>query len=280
MQELRGGIKPVDFVESFSRGLAVLRAFGPGRERLTLSDVAKSCNLERSASRRFLLTLCALGYAVQEQRYFRLTPKVLEIGYGFLSGLRFPELISPVLTQVTAQLGESCSAAILDGSEIVYIARSAAPSRLMSVALNIGSRLPAHATAMGHALLAFLPPPAQAALLAALPLPRFTPHTITSATVLKQRLDLVARRGYAINDQELEEGLRSLAVPVPGANGQVNFVINLAVNANRVSIPDLEARCLPVLLEAVALCGQAVQNLPDLLPQKNLWPTAIGGNRK
>jgi IclR family pca regulon transcriptional regulator len=123
---------------------------------------------------------------------------------------------------------------------------------------------------MGHALLAFLPPAARAARLAALRLERFTSHTITCAAVLAQRLDLVARRGYAINDEELEAGLRSLAVPVPGADGQVKFVINVAVNASRVSIPDLEARCLPVLLEAVALCGTAIKNIP-LLPPSNAY---------
>jgi len=259
---LEKAINAIDFVESFSRGLSVVRAFGPGREQLTLSDVARLCDLQRSAARRFLLTLCALGYAEQNDRHFSLTPKVLELGYSYLSSLKFPALIAPCLAQVTKRLGESSSASILDGAEIVYIARSSAPLRLISMSLGIGARLPSHATSMGQVLLAFLPPAAQEAHLARLTLTRFTPQTITTLPALRKRLGQVAKRGYAINDQELEAGLRSLAVPVTGPDGAVKLSVNIACNAARVSLQDIETRCLPVLLAAAEDCARAIAMLP------------------
>jgi IclR family pca regulon transcriptional regulator len=255
-------IKNVDYVESFARGLSVLRAFGPGREQLTLSDVARLCDLQRSAARRFLLTLCALGYAAQSERFFSLTPKILELGYSYLSGLRVPALLVPTLAEVTRQLGESSSASILDGDDIVYIARSSSPLRLMSMSLGIGTRLPAYATSMGQVLLAHLPPARLEESLARLLLKPLTASTITSMPVFRERLRSVRERGYAVNDQELEEGLRSLAAPVAGPDGEVRFAVNVACNAARVSMADIETRCLPVLLAAAAQCARTIGMLP------------------
>ncbi len=255
-------IKSVDYVESFARGLSVLSAFGPGQEQLTLSDVARLCDLQRSAARRFLLTLCALGYAAQSERFFSLTPKILELGYSYLSGLRVPALLVPTLAEVTRQLGESSSASILDGDDIVYIARSSSPLRLMSMSLGIGTRLPAYATSMGQVLLAHLPPARLEESLARLLLKPLTASTITSMPVFRERLRSVRERGYAVNDQELEEGLRSLAAPVAGPDGEVRFAVNVACNAARVSMADIETRCLPVLLAAAAQCARTIGMLP------------------
>jgi len=263
MAALGKTINAIDFVESFSRGLSVLRAFGPGRERLTLSDVARLCDLQRSAARRFLLTLCALGYASQDERHFSLSPKVLELGYSYLSGLQFPALITPCLAEVTKRLGESSSASILDGADIVYIARSSSPLRLMSMSLGIGTRLPSHATSMGQVLLAFLPPDLLEAQLERIALKRMTPRTITTMTAFRRRLKDVRKRGYAVNDQELEEGLRSLAAPVAAPDGRVDFAVNIACNAARVSIQDIETRCLPILLEAEQQCERMIATLPS-----------------
>lgn len=247
-----------DHVESFARGLAVLRAFGPDRRRMTLSDAARITGLQRSAARRFLLTLCDLGYAVQQDRWFELTPRVLELGYGYLAGLRFPDIIEAHLAELTRTLGESSSAAILDGREIVYVARSAAPQRLMSVTLGIGSRLPAHAASMGLVLLAEHTDDAIAVLYRDVEFETFTPSTIKTLPDLRDRLAAVRRDGYAINDQELELGLRSLAIAVPAHGTRPAFSINVATNAARVAKEELLQRILPAVQDAAKQCQRTI----------------------
>lgn len=248
-----------DLVESFARGLAVVRAFGPGRRALTLTEIAKLTGQQRSTSRRFLLTLRALGYAEQDGRYFSLTPRVLELGYSYLTSLGFPTLIQPHLTGLTRLLGESSSAAVLDGVEIVYVARSAAPQRLMAISLDIGSRLPAFATSMGQALLADLSDDAFASRCADITFDRYTARTVPDAAVLAAKCEDIRRLGFALTDQELEIGLRSIAIAIPASNASPAFAINVATNVARVSRADVEQRILPALRDAAAACAATVR---------------------
>lgn len=251
-----------DQVESFARGLTVLRAFGPGRRALTLTDIAKITGQQRSTSRRFLLTLCAHGYAVQEGRLFSLTPRVLELGYSYLSSLGFPALIQPHLTGLTRLLGESSSAAVLDGAEIVYIARSAAPQRLMSVTLGVGSRLPAYATSMGQALLAQLSDTEIDKYCAMISFEKFTARTVQDGASLRAKLADIRQGGVAIADQELEMGLRSIAIAIAARGASPAFAINVATNVARVSRADIEQRILPAMREVAAACRETVEMMP------------------
>jgi IclR family pca regulon transcriptional regulator len=247
-----------DFVTSFARGLAVIRAFGPGARRLTLTEVAERTDMTRAAARRFLLTLVALGYARSDGKYFELTPSVMEIGYAYLSSIDLWEALQPDLADVTEKLHESCSASVLDGTEIVYVARSASRHRVISIGLSVGSRLPAHATAMGQVLLAALGEDGLDAYLAEAVLARFTEKTVSDAAALRARLETVAHQGYAIADQELEYGLRSLAVPLRGRDGAALAAMNVSVHAGRVGAETLAASYLPVLRAAAAHCERAL----------------------
>ncbi|RDI94674.1 IclR family transcriptional regulator [Meiothermus sp. QL-1] len=239
------------FVEALARGLAVIRCFDEQHERLTISEVARLTGLTRATARRSLLTLCALGYMATDGKQFWLTPRILSLGHAYLSSTPLPRLLQPVLEEVSGQLGESCSASILDGGEIVYIAR-AATRRVVSVGLGVGSRLPAYCTSMGRVLLAALEPAALEAYLARTPLRPLTPHTLTDPARLKQELARVRAQGFALVDQELELGLRSIAVPVQNARGQVLAAMNIGVQAARVSPEELLGRMLPVLRQAAA----------------------------
>jgi IclR family pca regulon transcriptional regulator len=239
------------FVTAFARGLSVIRAFDSGREKLTLAGVARVTGLSRATVRRSLITLVTLGYAQTDGRFFQLTPKVLSLGYAYLASTPLPRLIQPALEEVTAKTRESSSACILDGNEIVYIARSAT-RRVMSVGLSVGSRLPAYCTSMGRVLLAAEPVERRAAILGAAPLRRLTARTETSPAKLEQILDEVAARGYSLVDQELEMGLRSIAVPVHNSSGRVVAAINVGLHAGRSEPAAMLATILPHLREAAA----------------------------
>src|SRR5580698_565200 len=206
-----------DFVQSLDRGLAVIRSFGPERERLSLSEVARATGLTRAAARRFLLTLVKLGYVRSDGREFSLRPRVLELGYAYLSGLALPDVAAPHMEELVARLHESCSISVLDGQHIVYVAR-VPTKRIMTVAISVGTRFPAYATSMGRVLLAALPPAELDRYLAeAAPFEALTAQTVTDPARLRDTLAQVAGQGYAIVDQELEEGLRAVAVPIRGA---------------------------------------------------------------
>lgn len=239
------------FVEALARGLSVIRCFDEAHERLTISEVARLTGLSRATARRSLLTLHALGYIATDGKLFWLTPKILSLGHAYLSSTPLPRLLQPVLEEVSAQLHESCSASILDGEEIVYIARSAT-RRVISVGLGVGSRLPAYCTSMGRVLLAALEPKALEAYLARTPLHPLTPRTLTDPARLRLELERVRQQGYALVDQELELGLRSVAVPVRNARGRVLAAMNVGVQAARVSQEELRERLLPVLRQAAA----------------------------
>jgi IclR family pca regulon transcriptional regulator len=240
-----------DFVQSLQRGLAVIRAFDADHPQLTLSEVARATGLTRAAARRFLLTLVELGYVRTDGRQFSLRPRVLELGYAYLSGLTLPDVAAPHLEELVARLHESSSISILDGHHVVYVAR-VPTKRIMTVAISVGTRFPAYATSMGRVLLAALPPDALEQYLAEAVLEPLTANTVTDPARLREILAGVAAQGYAIVDQELEEGLRAVAAPIRGAQDTGTAAINVSVHASRVSVEQLRADIVPALLETAA----------------------------
>lgn len=239
-----------DFVQSLDRGLAVIRAFGPDRDRLSLSEVARATGLTRAATRRFLLTLVRLGYVRNDGREFSLRPRVLELGYAYLSGLALPEIASPHLEELVASVRESSSISVLDGEHIVYVAR-VPTKRIMTVAISVGTRFPAHATSMGRVLLAAMSRDEFEQYLIKADLSALTGRTITSRDQLRDVVREVARQGYSLVDQELEEGLRAIAAPIRGADGAVTAAINLSAHASRVSMTAMRTDLLPALQDTV-----------------------------
>jgi IclR family transcriptional regulator, pca regulon regulatory protein len=237
-----------DFVQSLDRGLAVIRAFGPDRERLSLSEVARVTGLTRAAARRFLLTLVKLGYVRNDGREFSLRPRVLELGYAYLSGLALPEVAAPHMEELVARLHESSSISVLDGHQIVYVVR-VPTKRIMTVAISVGTRFPAYATSMGRVLLAQLADDELERYLAEVTFERLTSRTVTNPARLRTIVREAARQGYAIVDQELEEGLRAVAAPIRGAADVGTAAINVSAHASRVSMGAMRGQILPALLE-------------------------------
>ena len=236
-----------DFVQSLARGLAVIRAFDADHPELTLSDVARRAALTRAAARRFLLTLESLGYVRADDRSFSLTPRVLELGFSYLSSLSLPEIVQPHLESLSREVGESVSAAVLDGPDIVYIAR-VPTRRIMSVRITIGTRFPAFATSMGRVLLAGLPDEGADAALAASALVPFTERTVTDPGDLRAELASVRAQGWSVVDGELEPGLLSIAAPLHARDGRVVAAVNVSTSATRDSVAHLREAYLPPLL--------------------------------
>jgi IclR family transcriptional regulator, pca regulon regulatory protein len=238
-----------DFVTALQRGLDVLQTFSRTHPVLTLTQVAQLTGLSRGTARRLLHTLVELGFVRQDGREFRLTARVLNIGYAYLSALDLVELSRGEMESLGRDTGESCSIAVLDGTDIVYVAR--APStRIMSTALGLGSRLPAHATSLGHVLLAGLPAPDLDAYLATADLQPFTRHTLADAGCLRAELARVRTQGWALVDEELEIGVRSIAAPLHNRTGCVVAAMNVSAPASRVTLDTLRRELLPPLLEA------------------------------
>jgi IclR family pca regulon transcriptional regulator len=247
----QGPDKGSEHVQSLARGLSVIRAFGAASPELTLSEVARATGLTRAAARRFLLTLVDLGYVRTDGRLFALSPRILELGYAYLSGLSLPEVALPHLERLVAEVHESASVSVLDVSDIVYVAR-VPTTRIMRVTIAIGTRFPAHSTSMGRVLLAWLPPEELDAYFARTTLRRHTSRTITSPSVLRTELDRVRAQGWAIVDQELEEGLRSIAAPVRDRGGRVIAAANISSHASRTSVDSARRDLLPPLLATAA----------------------------
>jgi IclR family pca regulon transcriptional regulator len=237
-------------VQSLARGLSVITAFGPDTPELSLSDVARATGLTRAAARRFLLTLVDLGHVRQDGKLFRLTPRVLTLGYAYLSSLSLPGIAEPHLERLVREVHESSSMSVLDGHDIVYVAR-VPTSRIMTVAINVGTRFPAYATSMGRVLLAGLDEPALEEHLATLDLERFTDHTVASLDDLRARIAETRAHGYALVDQELEHGLRSIAAPVRNRHGKVVAAVNVSSHVSRVTRDRARRELLPPLLRAV-----------------------------
>lgn len=238
-----------DFVASLEKGLLVIEAFDASRPRLTLSEVAKLTGITRAAARRYLLTLTKLSYADFDGRYFSLSPRILRLGYAYLSSASLSTRVQPFLEQISEATGESSSAAILDGDDIVYIARSAT-RRIMSIGLGVGSRLPVYCTSLGRAILAYQSEDTIIAYLARVRLEARTPKTVTDKAELHDVLRATREQGFAIVNEELEFGLRSIAVPVIQKSGQVTIALNLSAQAGRVSADEMRERFLPSLRAA------------------------------
>jgi IclR family transcriptional regulator, pca regulon regulatory protein len=239
------------FVQSLKRGLEVIRTFDADARELTLSDVAHRTGLSRAAARRFLLTLVDLGYVRTDGRLFSLSPRVLELGYAYLSSLTLPEVAEPHLAALVAEVRESSSLSVLDGADIVYVARVPV-SRIMAVAINVGTRFPAYATSMGRVLLAGLPDQQLEDYLDGVELERLSPRTVTSVSALRSELRRVRDQGWAIVDQELEEGLRAAAAPVRNRDARAVAAINVSSHASRSSIESIRRDVLPPLLATAA----------------------------
>lgn len=242
------------FVQSLERGLLVIRALS-SPEPQALSQVARATGISRAAARRFLLTLEALGYVRQAGGRFALTPRALELGYAYLSSLTLPEVAQPHLERLVSQVQESSSVSILDGDEVVYVAR-VPTRRIMSVTISVGTRFPAYATSMGRVLLAGLPDEVLDATLARADLRKLAARTITSKEVLREEIERVRRQDYALVDQELEAGLRSIAAPIRNAAGAVTAAVNLSVQASRTTVADMKRRLLPPLRATAAAIGR------------------------
>lgn len=234
-----------DFMTSLARGLAVLRCFADARRPMTIAQASRLTGLSRPAVKRCLHTLVRLGYAAQDGAHYTLRPKALALGYAYLSSSTFAMRAQPLLDQLRDELHESTSLGVIEEDEVYYIAR-AEVSRIMSIALRVGSRLPLYCTSMGRVLLAGQPRAEQERYLARTTLMAATPTTQTDPANLLEIFAKVAEEGYAIVDQELELGLRSIAVPVIGPRG-VTAAINIGTQAARVSMADLRLRYLPPL---------------------------------
>ena len=237
-----------EFVQALARGLEVIRAFDAEHPRATLSDVARRTGLSRATARRLLKTLVQLGYARQRDDRFALTPRVLELGFSYLSALSLPEIVEPHLQALSAELGESTSAAVLDGDRIVYVAR-VHTRRLVRVTIAVGTRLPAAWTSMGRALLADLPPERATSLVQMGPDGAPTPPTAIER--VERALDRVRRDGYSLVDQELDPALRSIAVAVRNRDGEAVCAINVATSAATTSLEALRGDVLTALRRTV-----------------------------
>jgi IclR family pca regulon transcriptional regulator len=242
-------IQERDLMGGLMKGLKVIEAFTADRTRLSIAEAAEAAGLDRATARRCLLTLAEGGYADYDGKFFTLTPRVLRLGTGCLAAMPLPRVVQPILDRLSQEIGESTSVSILDDTEIVYVAR-AAQRRVMSIALMPGSRLPAYCTSMGRVLLAALTPvEAEAVLARSQRLPR-TDRTVTDLAVLMDVISHTRRQGYAAIDQEVEIGLRSLAVPLCNARGQTVAALNLGLAASGESMASIIDRFVPALRSA------------------------------
>jgi IclR family pca regulon transcriptional regulator len=256
-QEIEAMTDP-SFMTSLARGLAVVRAFSDQRRSLTIAQISHKTGIPRAAVRRCLYTLKRLGYADSEANNFFLKPKILSLGYSYLSSTPLTVSAQPCLNNISRSLNESCSLAVLENDEVLYVARSAT-SRVMSIAVSTGSRLPAYCTSLGRVLLAGLSEEAMRHYLDTVKLRAFTERTVVSPVRLREILSEVRVSGYSVVEEELEVGLRSIAVPVRGASGVVHAALNVGAQATRVSTRQMEEDFLPVLL-------RGAQELSVLLP--------------
>jgi IclR family pca regulon transcriptional regulator len=246
-----------EFMTTLAKGLAVLSAFGRERPTMTLSEAAQIAELSRAAARRVLRTLTALGYVQQNGHVFSLSPSIVELGFAYLSTQSWVERAVPLMRELSERLGESCSAAILQGNEIVYVARITA-RRIMSTALAVGSRLPAFHTALGRAQLGFLDEAEIWRRLMSRRFEAYTPYTIIDVQALFDRVRADQEQGFSIVDEELERGLRSLAVPVLDRSGQVITAINLSTHSTRATRNEMRDKFLPELQQIAAQLSPTV----------------------
>jgi IclR family pca regulon transcriptional regulator len=238
-----------DFVRSLERGLTVIRALGRPGPGMTLADAARELHATRASARRTLLTLERLGYLRCEGRHYTLTPKVLSLGHGYRSGLALPDIARPHLQELMLETDEFCSVSVLDGDQTLCVARIA-PARIMNVAMPVGTRLPAYATCVGRVLLAELSDEDLDGYFARVELQALTPVTLVSPPDLRRELERVRAQRWALVDQELERGLRSIATPIRDGAGRVIAAANVGAHAGRVTVSALRRALLPSLQAA------------------------------
>jgi IclR family transcriptional regulator, pca regulon regulatory protein len=237
------------YVQAFARGLSVIRSFGPNSSVQTLSQVAEATGLDRAGARRFLLTLEKLGYVRRDGRSFHLTPHILEIGYSYLSTLPLRSIAEPVVRELVEEVGESSSVSVLDGSDIVYIVRVPV-KKIMTITLSIGSRIPAYCSAMGRILLGGIPQKQLALVLKDSTVTRYTRYTITSRQEIMKAIATDRSKGWSICNQELEEGICSIAVPLVDREGQIIAAMNITANLSRTTPSEMVKKFLPRLKRA------------------------------
>ncbi|MBZ9601032.1 IclR family transcriptional regulator [Phyllobacterium chamaecytisi] len=239
-------MRETDFISGFAKGLSVIEAFDAANPRLSITDISRITGLERATARRCLLTLAQLGYADYDGKFFSLSPRILRLGHSYLTATPLPRLLQPFLDQLSEKTGESASASVLDGNEIVYIAR-ASHKRVMSINLNPGSRLPAYCSSMGRVLLAAMNEGDAKSILENSNRKANTPNTKTTIADLMAELQLIREQGYAVIDQELEIGLCSIAIPVRNMRGTTIAALNVGAQAPRVTVDEMVATYLPVM---------------------------------
>ncbi|TPH12503.1 IclR family transcriptional regulator domain-containing protein [Litorilituus lipolyticus] len=244
-------IKPTELVQSLVKGLVVIQAFNQQRPAMTLSEVASVTGYTRAATRRFLLTLVNEGFAKQEGKLFSLTAKVLNLGFAYLSTVDVWHNAKPIMEQLVEQLNESCSAAVLDGNDVVYVARVATTKRIMSITLNVGTRLPAISTSMGRMLLASLSDSALDEYLNQCDLVKHTQYTLVDKVALKADILQVRTQGYSIVEQEFELGLTSISVPVHNGAGEVIAALNVSTHMSQTARQQILEVILPALKHSV-----------------------------
>jgi IclR family pca regulon transcriptional regulator len=245
-----------EFMTTLAKGLAVLGAFGRERPTMTLSEAAQVTDLSRATARRVLRTLSMLGYVEQDGRVFSLSPRILELGFAYLSMQSWIDRALPMMRELSGRLGESCSAAILQGDDIVYVGRVPA-RRIMSAALSVGSRLPALHTALGRILLGYIDEAALWQRLKAHRVEAHTPQTIIDLQALFDRIRADHDQGFSIVDEELERGLRALAVPILDRAGQAVGAINLSTHSTRTTRNEMREIFLPELKRIAALVSSS-----------------------
>lgn len=255
------GDRPEEFVQSLERGLSVINSFSREHPSQTLSEVAGRTGLARATSRRVLLTLHELGYVDQNGRAFSLTPKVLDLGYSFLSSFQVVEVAQPPMERLVDAVHESSSMSVLDGAEIVYVAR-VPTTRIMTIALALGSRLPAYPTSMGRVLLSGLSDDDLKEYVSRTTFEKLTPNTITDPRRFRSIVTEVRSAGFALVDQELEEGVRSIAAPIRNSRGDVIAAMNVSCHASRVDVDRMLEELKPRLLEAASEISERVRSMP------------------
>jgi IclR family pca regulon transcriptional regulator len=247
-----------EFVRSLARGLAVIEAFDRMHAAMTLSDVARRAGVTRATARRLLHTLVELGYAATDGKLFTLRAKTLNLGYSYLSSLGLVEISQPLMTELAAEVHEACSASVMDGNDVIYVARVPSAQRIMSITLGVGSRLPAHCTSMGRVLLAGLSEDGLEAFFANTALPRLNERTVTDPVKLREIIKKTAQQGYALVDGELEPGLISLAAPIRDAKCKVVAALNVSTHSSRTTPKRAQADLLPPLLRTAGMISHAL----------------------
>jgi len=243
-----------EFIESLDRGLRVIRAFGDERRPMTLSDIARVCGLPRATVRRILMTLEHSGLVTCADRLFSLTPRILSLASAYLASNQISSVMQPLMDDVSAKAKEVCSLAILDGNEAVFVAR-ASPARVFSAGIDIGYRLPAFCTSVGRVLLGRLPDDQLAAALAAMPLDRMTPQTVTDRSAVLTAIIADRTKGYSLVDREAEPGFRSISVPIRRYDGGIVAAANIGAHVDRITTDEMMERFLP-LLQSMAAAAQ------------------------